>query len=712
MNAKTAAVILCLILALGPTSAASGRERGPAVIEGKIFDRDTQDPLPAYVLSEEGESCSADSRGAFKLPVRNPAAGKIKLTVFLLGYKKREVEARPGVSVSIGLELEPLAPREISVTADSVVSDAKNQKTITLDKMDIYRLPGAAADPVYASHVLPGINSPPDASSLLIRGGAPDEVGYFFDGIEIEHPFLSESLHESYFSIFDNQVVEAFSVATSGLPPKYGDALSGVMEISAKDLLAKSEGGLGLSIMGLNSYIGFPLRGVGSFVGSYNRGYSDLLTRLNSREGERDFGTEHAFGKLILRLNPSQALRVYGLYDGYRYAEGGQGEAFSLGSKNWMTAVSWTASWSQALVTKALLSATRFDLSFDQPEVIRVQNRDDIVALRLEAMWDLGRHFLEWGADFQARRIETELSDPNDRAFAARGKRFGFFINDKFRLTDRLYLNAGFRVSALDLVKQGGSIDPRVSAAYLLTKNDVLRFSTGVYHQYGDYSLLQRNPDLRPKAAVHYSLSYDHITEALEMRATAYDKEYKDLYLNELDGSTTNGGFGFARGAELFLKKKSRRHEILVVYNFLRSRRKDNDRLSSAPSPYEIVHSATAIAAWKIGKTEVGLRYSIASGRPYTPLAGREWDPVDQAFAPVWGEPYSARYPAYRRLDLTGHTSFTLWNRLVVLYFGLTNALNDTNILRYDYTDDYAGRRDQPSIFGRSLFLGLYVPFF
>ena len=52
------------------------------------------------------------------------------------------------------------------------------------------------------------------------------------------------------------------------------------------------------------------------------------------------------------------------------------------------------------------------------------------------------------------------------------------------------------------------------------------------------------------------------------------------------------------------------------------------------------------------------------------------------------------------------------FNRLIVIYFGVTNVLNNKNISRYDYGDDYAGRKDQQSIFGRSLFVGIYVPFF
>ena len=98
-------------------------------------------------------------------------------------------------------------------------------------------------------------------------------------------------------------------MATSGLPRGTADALSGVMDISAKDLLSKSEGGVGLSVLGLTSYVGVPARGIGSFVGSYDRGYSDMLTELNSREGERDFRTEHAFGKFHIQIDKSNQVR-------------------------------------------------------------------------------------------------------------------------------------------------------------------------------------------------------------------------------------------------------------------------------------------------------------------------------------------------------------------------------------------------------------------
>jgi hypothetical protein len=679
-------------------------------IEGKVSDKESKDPLPAYVLEEEGGAgCTADGSGYFKLTLkRQKIPQTLKLSVWLIGYKKKDIEAKIGEYLTVELELEPIQANEIVVTADSIVSDGKSQKTVTMNRMDIYTTPGAAADPLYASHILPGVNSLPDASSMLIRGGAPDEVGYFFDGIEVEHPFLSESLHESYFSIFDNQVIQNFSVSTSGFHPQYGDSLSGIMDISVKDTIAKGEGGLGLSVLGLNSYAGLPLKGIGSFVGSYNLGYSDLMTWMNNRKG-REFQTENAFGKFHLQLNKSNSIRIYGLYDGYHFT---QTDEFSADSKNKIAAVSWTSTLAKNLVTKLHLSRVGYDVSLNIQDSLQIKTKDDAWQGRLETAVDFGRHFLEFGADLQKRSTEVNILENESQAYQVQGTKRGFYFNDKFRISDHLFANLGARLFSLDLLNNKWHIAPRTSLAYLLTRDDVLRFSLGVYQQFGDYFTLKNNPSLRPKLAVHCALSYDRIKEETELRATLYDKEYRNLFLNKEEEIVSNEGYGYARGAEFFLKKKKKRYDAILVYNFLHSKRKENDALVLSNSPYEIAHSLTAIFKWKFKNSSLGIRYSYASGRPFTPLLGREWDSESQSYLPLWGAPFSEHYPSYQRLDISGSKSLNILKRITVLYFGITNFLNNKNILSYEYSDDYSSRMDQHSIFARTLFVGLYLPFF
>jgi hypothetical protein len=681
-------------------------------IRGKIIDSETKDPLPAFVHLEGTDvGRSANYDGSFVLDISGLESRKTwKLSVFLIGYKKKIIEVKPDENITIELELKPHDAHEITVAADAAVAETEVKNAVVMDKMEVYTIPGTAADPIYASQVLPGINSFPDSSAILIRGGAPEEVAYFFDGVEIEHPFLSESLHESYFSIFDNQIINGFSVSSSGFHPKFGDALSGIMNIRAKDGMFQTEGGLGLSILGINSYIGLPIRSEGSFVGSYNAGQSDLMTRINGRD-DSWFRTQNGFAKLKINLHKAHTLRILGLLDTYDFT---QTSGFTTDSDNYIGGISLTSTLQKKLVSRFTLSRAAHRSSFDMESVFNKSFSDDVLQARLNFSLDMNSHFIEFGADIQHRDINVGfIEHEGDKTeFRVKGTRLGLFVNDRFRVTDRLYLDIGAGLFELRDSDNSVSFDPRASLAYFLTRKDVVRLAAGRYSQFGDYFTLAENPGLAPKQATHMSFSYDRMARFLNIRLTVYNKEYRNLFLFSDSGAVTNEGRGYARGAEIFVKWSPMYLDALFVYNFLNSKRKENDVPVMARSPYEIDHSFTGILSIKFRIATLGIRYSFATGLPITPLMGREWDGSSGGYTPIWGEPYSQRLPSYQRLDINGSINIFLANRMIILYVGITNILNHKNILRHEYSADYSLRNNQYSIFGRSIFLGVYLPFF
>ena len=683
--------------------------QSPVIIQGKVIDKETKDPLPAYIsIRDTDTGSSADYDGTFKLILESTDIQEpMILEVFQLGYKRQEVEAWIGEEILVELELEPLPPHEVVVTADSLVAEETVHATVTLKKMDVYTLPGTAADPIYTTHVLPGINSLPDSSSMLIRGGSPDEVAYYFDGIEVDNPFLTSSLHEAYFSIFNNQVIDGFRVSTSGFSTRYGDALSGVMNISAKDFLSSGEGGFGLSIMGMNSYVGLPVREVGSFVASYNRGHSGLMTRINNRR-ESEFETEHSFAKLNIRVNKAISLRILGLRDNYNFAHD---SGFNTRSRNFIGGFSLTSILSQNAVSTFTLSRIMHRAAYEIPGNFKKNFNDSAFQARWDASLELEKHHLEFGADVKGRNLDFSFEENEFyESSEAKGTRYGLYFSDKFRIIDKVYLTLGGRFNTLSIGKKKIYFVPRFSLAYFISSKDILRFSMGFHHQYGDYFTIQQN-DLRAKKAGHVSLTYDRISDNLDLRVTLYNKEYWNLFLYQ-GTQINNKGLGYARGAELYIKRKHPKYDAFFVYNFLSSKRREHDVLVLTTAPYEINHSFTGIFQYKFEKGTLGIRFSYASGLPYTPLVGREWDEVSDVFVPIWGNPYSQRYPSYQRLDINGSKNINFHKRLIVLYFGITNLLNRRNILRYEYSSDYSVRNNSYSIFGRSIFVGIYIPFF
>jgi hypothetical protein len=516
-------------------------------------------------------------------------------------------------------------------------------------------------------------------------------------------------LHEGYFSIFDNQVIEDFSVSTSGFSASHGDALSGLMDITAKDTLFKSEGGLGLSLLGLNSYLGLPLQNGGAFLGSFNLSRSALMTELNGHH-DRSFGTQNAFGKLTLRLGRIHTLRLLGLYDDYSFSDT---SGFRATSRNGVAGFSLTSTPSRMFVARLILSGTSYRAGYRFQDVFRQDIKDDVIQVRLETSLDLERHFLEAGADLRWRGLADDWRSWTSGGQSTQAVRRTLYFSDKFRLRDDLFVSAGLRLSSLSLGWPGWQLEPRLSFVYFLGKNDTLRFAAGLYRQFGDYFLLGQQPSLKPKTAYHLCLSYDRSAEKTNVRLTVYDKEYRTLFLDSPHGQgLTNAGRGFARGAEFFVKTEGRRLEFLFVYNFLHSRRQENEILSLARSPYDLTHSLTGIMTLKGKRSSLGVRYSYATGLPYTPLLDREWDEGLGLWTPVWGEAYSRRCPAYRRCDLNGSWSVTVRKQMVVLYFGITNLFNDRNIVSTEYNADYSVRQNNASIFGRTIFVGLYIPFF
>jgi hypothetical protein len=434
------------------------------------------------------------------------------------------------------------------------------------------------------------------------------------------------------------------------------------------------------------------------------------MTRINNRE-DSEFQTKNGFIKSVFTLHKSHTLRLLGLLDTYDFTHS---SGFQTHSRNRVAGLSLTSVFRKNLVSRFIFSHVHYKAGFRIEDSFNKDFQDKIYQFRGDTTWDLESHYIEFGADIQWREIDIAGAESGEsrEGVNTEGNRWGGFFNDKFRLSRKLYLDFGGRLGCVHVARILYRFDPRLSLAYLVTPRDLFRFSLGMYHQFGDYFYLKDNRDLKPKGSAHISLSYDHITKNLDFRLTAYNKKYSHLFLTTSNNIITNGGHGYARGTELYLKLNKPKYDFLFVYNFLNSQRKENQVSSLARSPYEIDHSLTGIFTLKFKNTTLGIRYSFASGLPFTPLLGREWDAVQQIYSPVWGEPYLERFPSYQRMDINGSKTLILGKKQWIFYFGITNIFNRKNILRYEYSQNYSQRNNQYSIFGRSIFLGIYIPFY
>jgi vitamin B12 transporter len=344
----------------------------------------------------------------------------------------------------------------------------------------------------------------------------------------------------------------------------------------------------------------------------------------------------------------------------------------------------------------------------------------------LDAVWPLApRLEMSFGGNYQHRGTEIVgrfAADSTDFAPGAPTRQFdtrptaetpGFYLENKLRLVGPLYATFGGR---LDYTSVPGTwtADPRAALAWRLDAHQTLRVATGRYHQLADVQFLDPvygNPKLTPLDADHVIAGYEWKSEYGNVRVEGYRKDYHHLVTNDSLTYYANHGTGYARGVDVFVQGTHRWLSGWLSYGYLDTKRRAGDDPVEVPSSWGVRHTATLVGSWQASSSwMLGARYSYGSGRPYTPVVGRTWDPVRQVWRPVFGDHGSATLPEYHRVDLRASRLFTLPKGLgmpasgvCVAYVEGMNVLGIRNVLEYTWNSDYTRRSASDSYFARRL---------
>ena len=132
------------------------------------------------------------------------------------------------------------------------------------------------------------INSPNEtASGIHIRGGTPDQNLILFDGVK-----MYNSAHFfGMISAFNPYITEKIKVFRSGAGAKYGNHISGVIDIETDDkIVDKSTGGFGFNLTHADVFFKLKLKENLSFSFSARRSFTDFFkTKTFSKLSDRVF---------------------------------------------------------------------------------------------------------------------------------------------------------------------------------------------------------------------------------------------------------------------------------------------------------------------------------------------------------------------------------------------------------------------------------------
>ncbi|MEO0132225.1 MAG: TonB-dependent receptor [candidate division WOR-3 bacterium] len=227
---KIFVVISILLIILGLNLVFAG-ETGRII--GRVIDADTKQPLVGVNIIIEGTPLGAatDNNGFYL--ITNVPAGLHTIVASYVGYepvRMSDVLVISDQTITVNFTLRstviPVGAVEVSAERPLIVrTQAATQRVITKDEFD--RLPVASLGAIV--NLSAGVVQSPTYGTHL-RGGRPDEIVYFVDGIATTDPLYGYSAAR-----INPQATAEVLVISGGFDAEYGEAMSGIVSVVTRE---------------------------------------------------------------------------------------------------------------------------------------------------------------------------------------------------------------------------------------------------------------------------------------------------------------------------------------------------------------------------------------------------------------------------------------------------------------------------------------------
>ena len=644
-------------------------------------------------------------------------------------------DALEDTSKVVGVDVAETAPAVFDV--DPLIVEAGSysmddpRATTAITRMEVYTTPGGTADVLQTFQMIPGVTRATEGSDLYVRGGDPAEAPVWVDGARLPYAGTFEGLHGGLFGVLDPSVLKKAYFSSGGFSARYGDALSGVLDLETEGRPLQRSGRFGLNLVSAGAAYRTP---IGERAGAWAAVSGTETTALLAMQGERDeYPTSpralQGVASLIVEPTDALELRATALREGdhssaMAQALGWEGPIAADGD-TWMTTVSGRLrdeATGSSLSASAGMSGRTTGFGFG---VLDWERDDRTASVRIDGDRLIGS-YTRIRAGVEGARLTadehgfvptTEEIAPGSPREAASNEdathHVGAYVETELRPLSDLGFTAGVRADRLP-GERVVTVDPRAAVVYRVNDNWSLRAGTGIFHQ-GRWRTRLALPDAGeasgvPRRAAHFSASAQRDGD-LTVRAEAYLKRY-DRYVDN-GGAGRMATAGRAAGMDVLASWDAGRALTgWVAYSLLDGTLELEDG-SEISSRVDVTHTLTTVvkyelpAQWQIGGTA---RYG--TGRPFTPIVGQTTDPESGSPRPVFGELNGDRLPDYFRLDSRITKVVGFGGGFAAFYLEALNVLGRGNVMDYTYDDEYQERVPIESFFGeRTLVFGVEAQF-
>ena len=297
------------------------------VVGGFVREVETGNPIGAarVEVRELRVATLTDADGRFLIPSVPP--GAYTLGVDALGFRSEGLRRadvtldRPTI-LDLRLIRNPLALAEI-VVAPGTFGIGGDKATLirqTLTEEEMQALPQLGEDVFRMMERIPGVATGDISAKMHVRGGNDDELLIMLDGTELFEPYHMKDM-DGVMGIVDVATLGGLDLIAGGLPPQYGDRMTGLLDMRTKQPIGNGRrNSLGFSVSNVTGRSqGTFNDGRGGWLVSGRRGFLDLLLAM-AQDGKdnEDLSPRYfdAMGKVDLLVGTRHRLSAHVLYAG------------------------------------------------------------------------------------------------------------------------------------------------------------------------------------------------------------------------------------------------------------------------------------------------------------------------------------------------------------------------------------------------------------
>ncbi len=594
---------------------------------------------------------------------------------------------------------------------------------------ELSMMPVLAGDAMRITNRLPGISSVGVSARPRVRGGLQDELLIIVDGVELLDAFHLADF-QSVFSTIDDRTVDSIDVYTGGFPARYGNRMSGVIEVSTLKQADKPGTEVGLSVFSLFANKRGSLGENTDYLVSARRGNLDLVTKVvNSNVGTPRY--HDAYARLGHRITDNAKLfgGIFYTRDDVSLKDDDKRADSDIDSRYLWSRLDLDHTHNLSSSTVFTYTAVRREKSQFSPEededargVLDYDQNTRKYSLRTDFSYQLGEPLMEFGWQMEYARSEYDVTAVishgdlgvilgGEESFEfdihtnPKGWTGGVYWSGEFPLGKLWVLQPGIRWDFQDYDPQGSTdhVSPRLGIKFSPWDNLSVRVDVGRFHQPQGIHELQASDGIdsffRPQRSDHFIVGFEWVVlPSWELRAEVYEKQYRhtrrrfeNLYnpfvmIPELEPDRV--GFtpdrASVKGADVEIRRAvGERFTGIVRYSFMDAQ----DRIDSSwvPRRWSQRHTLNAIASWEAESYTLAAALTWHTGwRSARPPAAIGEDET-LAIVDVLN---NFELPEYVSLDVSVSRTWELGRSSVTVFADITNILNRDNLAGIDYDLD------------------------